>query len=657
MSEYKTLVELIEARKNEEQKAITFILNDTKELYVSYKQMYQTSLRLLYAFQQFGYKQGDEVIFQIDDNERFVYSFWACILGGMIPVPVATGNNDEHKLKLFKIWSILNNPRIIISTELLETLDPFAKENGLSSQMEAIRKNAINVDDAIQTEKYGDIYYPNPEDIAFIQFSSGSTGDPKGVMITHKNVFVNLNSVLKWDHIDSKDSGFCWLPLTHDMGLIGFHIKELLSGINQYCMPTHLFLSNPILWIQKVSEHKATLLYSPNFGFKEVLKHYNPEVKQDWDLTNIRIMYNGAEPTSLEVNNEFLDKMAAYGLKRNSMKPVYGLAEATIAVAFPKLGEEFFHYTLDRNHLKVGETVVDTTKEDISAAIYLDVGYPIYDCYMRICDEANNDIGENKIGYVQISGENVTSGYYNNKQATDETITPDGWLNTGDLGFMRSGRVTITGRAKDVIFVAGQNFYSHDIERIGEAAGGIEFSKIVAVGVFSERLKCDELILFIRYTESLESFMPIAATLKKAISQKNGIEVSAVIPVKDIPKTASGKIQRFKLRESYTNGEFALIKQQMNALKDEEFNRREIVQPVTPSQKELVRIWSEVLDNDHIGINDDFFELGGDSLKVTQINSRVREIFKVELNLTDIFENSEIESLARVIEAAVQSQS
>lgn len=656
MSEFSTLVDLIEERKNEEKKGITFILGDTEEEFVSYKQLYQTSLRLLYSFQQLGYKQGDEVIFQIDNNDRFVYSFWACILGGMLPVPITTGNNDEHKLKLFKIWGILNNPRIIISAGFMEKLDIFANKNGFVSEMNAIKNNSTFIENAIQTENYGDIYYPKSEDIAFIQFSSGSTGDPKGVIITHSNVLVDLNAVLQWDNIDENDVGLNWMPLTHDMGLIGTHIKGILACINQYNIQTQLFVRHPSLWIQKASEHKATLLYSPNFGCKHFLKFYNPEVKQEWDLSSVRYIYNGAEPISLELCNEFLEKMSVYGLKRNTMKTVYGLAEGTIAVAFPKSGEELFYHTLDRNHLKTGEIVVDIAKEDKNAVVFLDEGYPIYNSYVRICDKENKDVGENRIGYVQISGGNVTSGYYNNKQATQEAIKPDGWLNTGDLGFMRNKRLVITGRAKDVIFVAGQNFYSHDIERIGESIEGIELGKIVATGVFNDYLRCDELIIFVMYRQKIESFISFAAKVKQTINQRTGIEVSEVIPVRDIPKTTSGKVQRYKLRENYINGEYDLIKQQMHTLITEEFGNREIVPPVTPTQVELVKIWAEVLNNERIGINDNFFELGGDSLRITQMLSRIRDSFKVELNQSEIFECNVLADLAKVIDGAVQRQ-
>lgn len=657
MSELTTLVDLIEARKNERQTGITFILNSTEEKFVSYRQMYQTSLKTLCLLQNSGYRHGDEVIFQINDNEQFVYCFWACILGGMIPVPIPVGDNDEQKRKFFKIWGLLNNPRIIISDELLKALGSFAKNNELNSEFASMEKSAFCVStDEIQAAKYGNVYQPNPEDLAFIQFSSGSTGDPKGVMITHKNIFVNLNAVLKWDKYSSNDSSLCWLPLTHDMGLIGFHIKEVLAGINQYNMSAQLFLSQPLLWLQKASEHKVTVLYSPNFGYKQVLTAYNPNILQKLDLSNVRIIYNGAEPTSLDVNNEFLDKMSVYGLKRNSMRPVYGLAESTIAVAFPLIGEEFIYHALDRRHLSVGETVVNTAKDDINSVIYLDVGYPIYNCNVRITNEENKNIGENRIGYVQISGENVTSGYYNNKQATEEAITADGWLNTGDLGFIRDRRLTITGRAKDVIFAAGQNFYSHDIERIAEHAKGIEPGKVAAAGVYNDRLNCDELIIFVKYEDKLENFIKIAGDLKRVISQKNGVDVSEVIPVKDIPKTSSGKFQRYKLRENYINGEYDLVKQKIHALIAEKSGNREIAQPKTPVQKELVKIWSEILKCKNIGINDDFFELGGDSLKATQVISRVRERFQLEVKQAEIFENPTIESLAVIIENAAQPE-
>ncbi len=655
MNNYSTLTELFISRKNEEQKGITFILGDTSEKYVSYKELYLTSLKYLYQFQKRGYKKGDEVIFQIDDNERFVYSFWACILGGMIPVPITTGSNDEHKMKLFKIWDVLNNPQIIVTANFFEKLCAYAKKNNISNKIESMKRSVVFVEEII-TENDGDICPSQSNDIAFIQFSSGSTGDPKGVIITHQNVLVNLSAVIQWNKIEPNDIGLNWMPLTHDMGLIGTHIKGILACINQYNINTALFIRHPSLWIQKASEHKATILYSPNFGYKHFLKFYHADEIKDWDLSNVRLIYNGAEPISLDLCNEFLDSMSVYGLKRNAMYPVYGLAEGTIAVAFPKAGESLKSHVLNRNHLKVGESIVEISKDHKDAVIFVDEGYPIFNCYARICDEENHDLGENKIGYVQISGGNVTSGYYNNKIETEKNITSDGWLITGDLGFMKEKRLIITGRAKDVIFVSGQNYYSHDIERIGEGVEGIELGKIVAVGVFNENRKGDDLILFVIHKQKLESFVPIVNSLKRVISEKVGIEVAHVIQVKNIPKTTSGKVQRYKLRDSYMKGEFDLVKQEIERLLLENFENREYIQPNSPTEKELALIWSDVLNIKQVGICDDFFALGGNSLHITQTISRIRDSFGIELEQGEIFENPSIEKLAKKVELSQNNQ-
>lgn len=650
MYAYKTLVDLIVSRQDEKAKGITFILSEAEEHFVSYSELYHGARTLLYNLQAAGFKKGDEVIFQIDNNRQFMFAFWACILGGLIPVPVTTGTNDEHKLKLFKIWNILKNPKMLASDDFFSRLKSFGEKNGLSQQVDIMNTRTLSPENLEQTACVGQIEFAEENDIAFIQFSSGSTGDPKGVIITHKNVLYDIGSVIRWVNINSEDSGLNWMPLTHDMGLIGTHIKDVIACINQYNIETQLFIRHPSLWIQKASEHKVTLLYSPNFGYKHFLTFFKPDVKKDWDLSKVRLIYNGAEPISYELCNEFLEKLSPYGLQRNSMYTVYGLAEGTIAVTFPRLGDEMRFITLDRNYLNIGDLVREVAKDDIRGCSFADEGYPLYDCCVRICDIDNNEIGENRIGYICISGANVTSGYYNNEEATLKAITQDGWLNTGDLGFMRDGRLVITGRAKDVIFVKGQNYYSHDIERIAQEADGIDLGKIVAVGAFNEKIKSDELILFVLFKMKADKFTGTVRTLKKLISERMGIEVSQVIPIKSIPKTTSGKVQRYKLRESYINGEFDTIKNELALLLKSEADRRTIDLPENEIQAKLVKVWQEILGVKQIGIKDNFFELGGDSLKLTQTISRIREEFGVELEQTVFFENPVLDILADIIE-------
>ncbi|RCX14282.1 polyketide synthase PksJ [Anaerobacterium chartisolvens] len=657
MSAHETLTELIISRKDEHEKGITFILGETNERYVSYKSLYDASLSLLYKLQKAGFKQGDQVIFQIDDNEKFVYSFWACILGAMIPVPVSPGTNDEHKMKLFKIWEVLDNPCMLASRDFMLKLEGFADKKGLQEQMASITKRTAYVEDMENGGEQGEIHSTGPDDMAFVQFSSGSTGEPKGVIITHKNVIANLSSVIKWTGINCCDTGLNWMPLTHDMGLIGTHIKGVLACMNQYNMHTQLFIRHPSLWISKASEHNVTITYSPNFGYKHFLKFFNEDVKKDWDLSGIRLIYNGAEPISAGLCNEFLDKLSGYGLRRNAMYPVYGLAEGTIAVTFPHMGDELRCVTLNREYLKIGQTVREATTEDIRAVTFVDVGLPIYDCRVRICGEDNNDLGENRIGNIQISGANVTCGYYNNPEATRQAITGDGWLNTGDLGFMRDKRLVITGRAKDVIFVAGQNFYSHDIERAAEEIEGVELGKAAAVGIFDEGLQCDRIVMFILFKQKAESFMPLSADIKRCIGEKTGIEVSDVIPIKSMPKTTSGKIQRYKLRESFLNGEYDAIRAELNSLMDSDIRNRVIEPPKNDTEKRLVEVWCDILGYSRVGTRDSFFDLGGDSLKITRVISRIRDLFDVELTQSEFFENPCIEALACIIDGAGKNKS
>jgi amino acid adenylation domain-containing protein len=647
-----TLTDLIISRKDEVNRGITFIPDESHEEFVSYQDLARQAQGLLFHLQAAGFRPGDEVVFQIEENRRFVFFFWACVLGGLIPVPVTVGANDEHRMKLLKIWQVLRHPRLIADRNLLAKLESYALENGLAEQIAEMKRHTVFGEEISPGGRPGVIHSPQPGDTAFIQFSSGSTGDPKGVIITHDNVLVNLRAVIRWIKLEVEDSGLNWMPLTHDMGLIGTHIKGLLAGINQYNMPTSLFIRHPTLWMEKASQHGVSILCSPNFGYKHFLKFFSSGVRKNWDLSRVRLIFNGAEPISTGLCNEFLDQMSVYGLKRNAMYPVYGLAEGTIAVTFPLPGDDFMVHTLNRDFLSIGAEIRDTTAGDPKGIPFVDEGYPIDYCAVRICDEEHHDLGENKIGYIQIRGGNVTSGYYNNPEATASAISDDGWLNTGDLGFLRNKRLAVTGRAKDIIFMAGQNYYSHDIERIAESVDGIELGKVAAVGVFDPDRGHDQLILFVLFKQKTENFLPIITGLRKTINQQLGIDLSEVIPVKNMPKTTSGKVQRYKLRESFSHGEFDPIRHELSTRLNEKHQTRKVDSPETPLQEELVRIWSEVLDIEKIGIHDNFFELGGNSLKASRAISRIQHRYQVELPQGQFLETPDIARLSQVIETA-----
>ncbi|MFZ5989459.1 MAG: AMP-binding protein [Bacillota bacterium] len=648
MSAYINFVEAIKKNTNTNNKGITFINGQDDEMYLPYDQVIAKALGILYGLQQNGIRSGNELVFQLEDNQDFIYTFWACLLGGIIPVPVTVGNNDEHRLKLVKIWEILYYPYLITDSHTYKAVSTLPFEKG-KSNTEDFSKKVILIDQTRDFSKLGDIYSPKPSDIAFIQFSSGSTGDPKGVIVTHENLVSNTSAIAHGSNMGKDDSIINWMPVTHDMGLIGAHLTGTLMGLNQYIMPTKLFIKRPTLWLSKASEHKVTHLYSPNFGYKHFLTFYDPKNAEDWDLSSIRVIFNGAEPISEQLCNTFLDEMEKHRLNRNSMFTVYGLAEATVGASFPPVGDRILTHRLDRRFLNVGQKIKEVEYEDINTVTFVDVGYPINDCFIRICDDENNALLEGTIGNIQISGINVTQGYYNNEEATKKVITQDGWLITGDLGFMKNKRLVITGRAKDIIFVNGQNYYPHDIERICEEVEEVELGKVAVCGVQNKKIHSDEIVIFVLFKKDLKKFCSMATALRSLINDKMGLEISAVIPVKKIPKTTSGKVQRYKLGQMYQEGEFAQVKAELEKLIAEELDKKQIDLPTNDIERRLVEIWSKVLGNTNTGINDSFFELGGNSISLMQIIDKVDNEFNVEMSFTEFMSKKTIAEIANLI--------
>ncbi|NHN25925.1 amino acid adenylation domain-containing protein [Flavobacterium jejuense] len=640
----KLLTELLEIRKESDKLGITFIEGGNHEEFLSYKGLYEEALKCLFYLQNRGIKPKDELIFQIDNNKSFIIIFWACILGGIYPVPLTVGMNDDHKKKLFNIWPILNNPYLVISSNNLKRLNIDTNENGFENFISRI----IDQDEINSSTEKGEIFAANEDDIAFIQFSSGSTGSPKGVMLTHKNLLTNIRAIGAAANYSIEDSMLSWMPLTHDMGLIGFHLNPLLYGMTHYLIPTNVFVRRPSLWLEKASEYKVTILSSPNFGYKYIMKHFSHVENKAIDLSSIRLIYNGAEPISVSLSRLFLDTFSKYGLKSIAMCPVYGLAEASLAVAISNLEDEVIDYDFCRDHLNIGDKVLITNRDENTLS-FVNVGFPINDCLLRITDDEDIVVEDEIIGHIQIKGNNVTSGYYNNDEATQKAITADKWLRTGDLGFIKDEALYVTGRLKDIIFVNGQNFYPHDIERVAENVEGIELNKIVAVGSYNNERQKEEIIAFVFHRGGLKEFIPIIKSLKAKVNSEMGILIDRVIPVKDIPRTTSGKLQRFKLLSDFKNGNFNDREFQLEKIY-KEFDLGEFVAPENDKEEKLLSIWKKILNLDAISVTQDFFELGGNSLKAAEMAMILMKELDIDLPITKLYENQTIRKLSNILD-------
>lgn len=644
MEKYKSLADILIEKKNIENRGITFIENKT-EVFVPYKELYHDALQILGSLQYKEIERGDKLILQIKDIKKFLYIFWACILGGIIPVPVTVGNNDEHKLKLFFIWDKLVNPYLITDEKNAEELKDFAAGN--NPGVEIKDKKIILNNEIGDLLSPGNIYKSQLKDIAFIQFSSGSTGNSKGVILTHENLLTNIKQINKGANITKDDKLLNWMPLTHDMGIIGFHLLPVYNNLNQYIMPTKLFIRKPSLWMKKSSQHNITITGSPNFGYRHYLKFCNEKSLKNLDLRSIRLIVNGAEPISQEICYKFLNKLSDYGLREVAMCPVYGLAEASLAVSFTNPEEEIRALTINRDFLNTGQQIKYETDSLKQAITFIDVGVPLEGIKLRITDGSNNPLAEQTIGHIQIKGRNITSGYYNDTEKTRKVIKEGNWLDTGDLGFVRKRHLFITGRAKDVIFIHGQNYYFYDIERVSQQLEEIDLNEIAVSSIIDEREKKDKICCFVRYKKDLKSFIPLFIKLKKHIYKVMGLEVNYIIPIAKIPCTTSGKIKRYKLREMFEQGDFDNKLGQIKLLvsnKSETENK-----PTSELEVVLLNICEDFTDISGYGVNESITEYGIDSLVLSQIHERIDLLYPNTIKITDFYEYPSISQISSLI--------
>ena len=640
MKLYPTLTELF-ADLRDRKREIRFIDGEKDETAVSFGELWERALALLGSLQSRGMKPGNELIIFSKSNESFVVAFWAAVLGGIVPVPVAVGISDEHKLKLFRILSQLEQPTLFTEEDLLQRLADFAQEGELTDISALLEKHAVLMSD-VEPGTHGEIHDAQPDDIGFIQYSSGSTSDPKGVVLTHRNLCVNIRAIVEGFDWREDDQALSWMPLTHDMGLIGFHLSVMAAGMNHAVMDTNVFVRRPLLWMSKANDLRATQLCSPNFGYKHFLKLFERKGLADGtDLSCVKRIINGAEPISWDLCEEFLDALAPLGLKRNTMLPVYGLAEATVGVSFSPLGPEYERVIMDRHSLQIGESYREVDVDHPDAVSFVKVGTAIRDVDIRIADDNDQVLENGRIGNILLHGASVTERIYGDPAATAELFTADGWLRTGDCGVFVDDKLVITGRQKDIIIVNGQNYYPHDLEEIVAHLDGLDLNKVVVAGATPKGGQTEELISFILFRQSADDFRPFVSAVKDLVGEQTGLEVDQVVPVSRIPKTTSGKVQRAKLLQAYFDGEFADVLAELGPVEESSVETDD-----DPLVAELEIICREFAKDRTIGPDDNLFEVGVSSLTLTEIVLAIDEKYPGKLDISDLFDYPTLREIA-----------
>jgi acyl-CoA synthetase (AMP-forming)/AMP-acid ligase II/aryl carrier-like protein len=649
---YTTLVDVLESNRGVD-RAVTYVDGENSERRVPYGEVYTRALGILYHLQAMGAQRGDKMIIFLNNNEQFLDGFWAAVCGGIVPVPLAVGISDEHRHKLLRVARKLGKPLLYTDSKNLERLQALAAQAGESAMFDELKSRAFLVESITDISRPGKLHRPAADDLAFIQFSSGSTSEPKGVMLTHGNLIANTQGATAVSKFNDQDVTLSWMPLTHDMGLIGFYLIQFANRVHIHLMPTELFVRRPLLWLQLASKKRVTLTCSPNFGYRHFLKVLGDRRLEGVDLSAIRQLYNGAEPISVALCNEFMSALAYTGLKHQAMFPVYGLAEASLAVAFPELGSDYRWVRVNRHKLGVGAQIELNPADARDALELMCVGRAVPNTEVRIADQERGALPGGQVGHILIRGASVTRGYFADPEATALAIGADGWVDTGDLGFMHEGSLYIAGRSKEIIFVNGQNYYPYDLENIAQRAPGLDLNKLVAAGVATPGSQGEELVVFVLHRGSMPEFLPTAAAVSRLINEHTGLEVAQVIPTKRIPKTTSGKVQRHLLEQSYIDGEFDAELAELKTLREAQGGAAQM--SGSDLEGRLQSICEAALPGKRIDVNDNLFEIGASSLKLIEIHENVDRDFPGLIDLTELFDHPTIAELAKHLEAKLKA--
>ncbi|SDH29242.1 amino acid adenylation domain-containing protein [Chitinophaga filiformis] len=621
---------------------IVFINSGNREETLSYRELYDTALQYLGGLQQQGIRKGDMAVLQLDDNKAFLLFFWACLLGGIIPVPLSIGTQDDHKQKLWNVWKTLSRPFLVADPAQFAQIGKYAVKEGLSDWLAALQERNVTPALIQAAAIAGEEYDCAPEDVAFIQFSSGSTGTPKGVVLTHGNLYFNTLDISERCKITAADIALSWMPLTHDMGLIGFHLTAMLRGIRQCIIATSLFIRRPLIWPERASAFKASLLYSPNFGYEYLMGALEPGAGAGWDLSPVRLIYNGAEPISINTCRKFQERMQAFGMPADVIAPCYGLAEASVAVSIQEPGNPLVVYSLHRQYLHTGDRVQYVPAASREAVDFVEVGYPITHCAVRICDDGGTPLEDLQVGQILVRGTNVTQGYFNNPEATSAILKEDGWLKTGDLGFMHEGRLVITGRSKNLIIVNGQNYYPQDLERALEDITGLETGRVAAAGtVHTGRDKSGgELLIFALFKGTPAAFVPVVQQITQRLSERFGLLPDKVIAIHRMPKTTSGKIQYFQLVSRYLEGEFDGFLEQLQTVLEAGDKDKGLLQ--------IALDYVSGITGKQVSEADAPLSIGLNSLQMMTLNNHLQQRTGRQMDVAALFELTSFKDLERL---------
>lgn len=545
-----TLPDLLKrAAGNPEAKYIGYHDESGDDVIQSYDQLLKEAEWIASGLLNDGFTKGDKLIIATGSNKETLTLLWACFLCGIVPTvlqppPTFAGYNPPV-VKLMKVYERLDRAPVFMSSIPVSDELPDIKFRCINHLHCTGILPAINIDS---------------NDVAFIQFSSGSTGDPKGIMLSHFNIIVNLDAIRIGLKFKSDDVTGNWMPLFHDMGLIGYHLTPVYCMINQWHIETIDFIKNPGLWLTLLSDKKVKISGCPNFGLALVLRFLKRlKAKPEWDFSSLQGILNGAEPISVQIMNSFIEELKPFNFRPEAMMPVYGMAEASLAATFTPLMEPNVITSFDALSLDRDGQAIEISADHPNARFISSVGIPLIDIQVNIVDHNGKTVDDGTTGLICLKGPSITKGYYNKPAETQKAFT-DGWLNTGDIGFRYKGNYYISGRDKDIIFKNGRHYFANDLEELACTIEGVSYGKVCFAGITDHQNGNERVFAFLAGSPG-EKATDIFTQMRNLLRSNLGITVDELIMVRsnEIPKTSSGKLQRYKLIQRYLAGEFTNV--------------------------------------------------------------------------------------------------
>ncbi len=507
-----------------------------------------------------GFEKDDRIALIAETSGDFVAFFMGCQYASVLPVPMplptSFGGRDGYVTQLGLQMKSCDANAVMAPDYMNEIIAD------ASTDLELRFSGCLS--DYMQAAGNGEIRKPNADDLTYLQYSSGSTRFPHGISITHKSLMSNTHGMgYHGVRLEEHDRCVSWLPFYHDMGLVGTLLTCLSCQVSVDFIPTEEFARRPLSWLRVMSENKGTISYSPTFGFDICARRASSRSNslEGLDLSAWRVAGIGAEMIRPDVLRYFKDTFAPIGFDEKVFLPSYGLAECTLGVSFGEVGKgieiDLVHETWltgDKHVLLNGNANNARMREVVNC------GKPLPEYEVELRDEDQNILEPCSIGRIFVRGASVMREYFNDPATTKEVLSHDGWLDTGDIGYMKDGNIYIVGRAKDMIIVNGKNHWPQDIEWAAEQIEGVKNGDVAAISIPGENAEEVPMLLAqCRYSDCDDRTI-FADNLKKQVQRETGINVMIkLVSPKSLPRTSSGKLSRSKARNQYLSGQIQAI--------------------------------------------------------------------------------------------------